>query len=174
MAGVQIFRIELADRASGARLTLAAGREFDGYFYLEFGDFTFRWHLDQAARFASAVRRLAWRRRAKTSGAVWRRDLGDDAGLSIKLELGLDEEWPYIRRSRQHTDLLRRNAHRRSDLFLRMLCAGRCRDRHGIRTAAAAVLAGTVLSFALASRVEQMRGSYERHRRNEASTQTVR
>jgi hypothetical protein len=88
MAGsIQIFRFELTDRASGAHLTLAGGREFDGYFYLEFGDFTLRLHPDQAARFGRAVRRLAWRRRAKTPGPVWSREVGDDAGLSIKVEL---------------------------------------------------------------------------------------
>ncbi len=94
MAGsIRIFQIELADRASGAHLALAAGREFDGYFYVEFGDLTLRLHPDQAARFASAVRRLVWRRRAKTSGRVWAREVGVGAGdPATKIELGLDDD----------------------------------------------------------------------------------
>lgn len=94
MAGsIQIFRIELADRASGAHLALAAGREFNPQcFYLDFGDLTLRLHPDQAARFGRAVRRLAWRRRAKTPGPAWSRDLGGGAGPAIKAEIGPDED----------------------------------------------------------------------------------
>ena len=94
MAGsIRIFQIELTDRASGARLTLEAGREFNPQcWYLDFGDLTLHLHPDQAARFGRAIRRLSWRRRARTPGPVWARDVGDNAGPKIKLELGLDED----------------------------------------------------------------------------------
>jgi hypothetical protein len=94
MAGsIQIFSIELVDRASGARLALAAGREFDpACFYLDFGDFMLRLAPDQAQRFAFAVRRLSRRQRTKKAGPVWTRQLGDSAGPNITLAFGIADD----------------------------------------------------------------------------------
>jgi hypothetical protein len=94
MAKIQIFKIELVDRASGAHLTLAAGRELDGDHFLDFGDFVLPLFPEQAAAFARAVTRLAWRRQQATPkpGSVWRRTVGDGVGPGFRLELGLTDE----------------------------------------------------------------------------------
>jgi hypothetical protein len=90
---VEIFRIELADHASGARLTLAAGRELRGDFYIDFGEFLLPLFPEQASAFAFAVLRLAWRRRHSTKpGAIWKRLVGDGVGAGFKVEFGLTDE----------------------------------------------------------------------------------
>jgi hypothetical protein len=99
MGNIRTFSIELTDRASGARLTLAGGREFaPACFFLDFGDITLRLHPDQADRFAWAIKRLSWRRRDKAAGRepkagpVWTRQLGDGAGLNIAVQFGTADE----------------------------------------------------------------------------------
>jgi hypothetical protein len=94
MGQVQIFKIELTDHASGAHLTLAAGRELGGDFYIDFGEFLLPLFPEQASAFAMAVLRLVWRRRqaAPKPGAVWRRTVGDGVGPGFRVELGLTEE----------------------------------------------------------------------------------
>jgi hypothetical protein len=69
MAGVQIFRVELVDRASGAHLTLAGGRDFASGFYLELADLVLHLDPDQASRFAMAARRLIRRQRKSRAEA---------------------------------------------------------------------------------------------------------
>jgi hypothetical protein len=98
MGKVQIFKVELTDNASGAHLTLAAGRELDGDFYLDFGDFVLPLFPEQAAAFARAVVRLRWRRNQATPkpGSVWRRTVGDGVGPGFRVELGLDEGHLYV------------------------------------------------------------------------------
>jgi hypothetical protein len=94
MGRVQIFKIELTDHASGARLPLAAGRELDGDFYIDFGDFVLPLFPEQAAAFARAVERLIWRqqRAAPKPGSVWRRTVGDGVSAGFRVELGLTDE----------------------------------------------------------------------------------
>jgi hypothetical protein len=94
MGRVQIFRIELTDRASGAHLTLAAGRELAGDFFLDFGDFVLPLFPEQASAFARAVSRLAWRRQraAPKPGSAWKRIVGDGVGAGFKVEFGLTDE----------------------------------------------------------------------------------
>jgi hypothetical protein len=95
MGRVQIFRIELRDHASGASLTLAGGRELEGYHYLDFvGDFLLQLFPEQVASLGRAVFLLSWRRQRTTPkvGAVWRRNLGDGVNAGFRLELGLTEE----------------------------------------------------------------------------------
>jgi hypothetical protein len=95
MAKIQIFKIELTDHASGAHLTLAAGRELEGYHYLDFvGDFLLQLFPEQVAGLGRAVFLLNWRRQRTTRkvGAVWRRNLGDGVNAGFRLELGLTEE----------------------------------------------------------------------------------
>jgi hypothetical protein len=94
MGRVQIFKIELTDRASGAHLTLAAGRELDGDFFLDFGEFVLPLFPEQASAFARAVTRLAWHRQRATPkpGAVWKRIVGDGVGAGFKVEFGLTDE----------------------------------------------------------------------------------
>jgi hypothetical protein len=91
---VEIFKVELVDNTTGGRLTLAGGREFDGHFYLDFGDFFLPLFLDQAASFAGAVSLLAWRRRRAPpkAGLVWRRNLADGVSAGFRLEFGLSEQ----------------------------------------------------------------------------------
>jgi hypothetical protein len=92
MGRVQIFEVELIDRASGARLVLAGGRELGGPFYLNFvGDFVLQLFPEQVARLGRAVFLLNWRRRRATPkpGSVWRRNLGDGVNPGFRLELGL-------------------------------------------------------------------------------------
>lgn len=94
MGKVQVFKIELTDHASGAHLTLAAGRELAGDFFLDFGEFVLPLFPEQASAFARAVSRLAWRRQRPTPkpGAVWKRIVGDGVGLGFRVELGLTDE----------------------------------------------------------------------------------
>jgi hypothetical protein len=95
MAKIQIFKIELTDHASGARLTLAAGRDLDGNFYLDFvGNFILPLLQEQAAAFARAVARMRWRRNQATPkpGYVWRRTVGDGVSAGFRLEFGLTDE----------------------------------------------------------------------------------
>lgn len=94
MGRVQIFKVELTDRASGARLSLAAGRELEGDFFLDFGEFVLPLFQEQAAAFARAVARLAWRRQRPTPkpGAVWKRIVGDGVSAGFRVELGLTDE----------------------------------------------------------------------------------
>jgi hypothetical protein len=94
MGRVQIFKIELTDHASGARLPLAAGRELDGDFYIDFGEFVLPLFPEQAAAFVRGVERLAWRRQRATPkpGSVWRRTVGDGVSAGFRVELGLTDE----------------------------------------------------------------------------------
>jgi hypothetical protein len=94
MGKVQIFKIELTDQASGARLTLAAGRELDGDFFLDFGEFVLPLFPEQASAFARAVSRLAWRRQQATPkpGSVWRRTVGDGVSAGFRVEICLTDE----------------------------------------------------------------------------------
>jgi hypothetical protein len=94
MGRVQIFKIELTDHASGTHLTLAAGRELDGYFYLDFVDFVLQLLPEQVAGLGRAVFMLSWRRQRQSPkvGAIWRRNLGDGVNAGFRLELGLTEE----------------------------------------------------------------------------------
>jgi hypothetical protein len=94
MGRVQIFKIELTDQASGARLPLAGGRELDGDFYIDFGDFLLPLFPEQASAFARGVERLAWRRQRATPkpGPVWRRTVGDGVSAGFRVEVGLTDE----------------------------------------------------------------------------------
>jgi hypothetical protein len=94
MGQVQIFKIELTDYASGAHLTLAAGRELGGDFFISFGEFLLPLFPEQASAFAMAVLRLVYRRRHSTPkpGALWRRVVGDSVSPAFRVELGLTDE----------------------------------------------------------------------------------
>jgi hypothetical protein len=94
MGKVQIFKIELRDQASGACLTLAAGRELGGLFFLDFVDFVLQLLPEQVEGLSRAVFLLSWRRQRATPkvGAVWRRNLGDGVNAGFRLELGLTDE----------------------------------------------------------------------------------
>jgi hypothetical protein len=94
MGKVQIFKVELRDHASGASLTLAAGRELNGDHFLDLGEFVLPLFQEQAEAFARAVARLAWRRQRATPrpGAVWKRLVGDGVGPPSRLEVGITDE----------------------------------------------------------------------------------
>jgi hypothetical protein len=94
MGQVQIFKIELTDRASDARLTLAAGRELGGDHFISFDEFVLPLFSEQASAFAMAVLRLVYRRRQSTPkpGALWRRTVGDSVSPAFRVELGLTDE----------------------------------------------------------------------------------
>jgi hypothetical protein len=94
MGKIEIFKVDLVDHASGARLPFSGGRELNGYFFLDFTSFYLPLFLEQAAALARAVDRLAWRLQRTTpkAGPVWRRNLGSGAGDSFRLEFGLTDE----------------------------------------------------------------------------------
>jgi hypothetical protein len=93
MGQIQIFKIELVDHTSGARLSLAAGRELGGDFYIDLDEFGLPLFPEQAAAFALAVAQLAWRRqRAKPKpGSVWKRIVGDGVSAGFRVEFGLSD-----------------------------------------------------------------------------------
>jgi hypothetical protein len=89
---VRLFQIELTDRASGAQITLAGGRQFDeNCYYLEFSDFTMQLWADETERFAAIARYVLRRRQLKKPGECWTRELGNGADLKTKLQFGVTE-----------------------------------------------------------------------------------
>jgi hypothetical protein len=96
---IRIFQLVISDRSSRAALEITGGRisDLEAPYYLKFGEqFTLRLSLDQARRFASSVRRLAFRQRNAATdekealGPVYKRQVGAD-GAAWKVELGIAE-----------------------------------------------------------------------------------
>jgi hypothetical protein len=96
---IEIFRVELQDRSSGAAMTLAGGRQFDESFpfYIDLDGSPLRLWMEQAVHFARAISSMAARRRqAKSAGmapracVAWRQMVGDGV-TNFKIEFGIDD-----------------------------------------------------------------------------------
>jgi hypothetical protein len=94
MGRIEIFRLELTDNTSDARMTLAGGRELGGEHYIGFDEFILQLIPQEASAFAMGVLRLTLRKRQPKPkpGPAWRRQCGDGIGPAFRVGLGLTDE----------------------------------------------------------------------------------
>jgi hypothetical protein len=93
MSGLQLFEIQIADRASGASMTLEGGRDFDRGFYLIVDGATWRMSVSDASWLAAGARqienRVQWAKDRAKEGATFRRHVPFTDG-TLLVELGIE------------------------------------------------------------------------------------